>query len=185
MAMFASNVWPRQTFPSLLLGSITSACGITVLSWAIDKEQTSVLYGMMALTGHGIGMRLNPGLLHGLAYFPTMTAAISCIASFALPFGGALALTLMGTVFNNKRGPTTENIKDGIRWAFVAIIPFMWACVILTTFLGNVWILKSGDHEVVNGAYFWSFFTRKKLTREKRTRGDLAVHEVVKKPNPV
>jgi hypothetical protein len=42
----------------------------------------------------------------------------------------------------------------------------------LTTFLGNVWILKDGGHEVVNGAYLWSFVTRKKLTRELMTRGD-------------
>lgn len=29
----------------------------------------------------------------------------------------------------------------------------MWLCVLLTTFLGNVWVNKKGDHEVVNGAY--------------------------------
>lgn len=185
MAMFASNVWPRQTFPTLLLGSITSACGITILSWAIDKDQTNVLYGMMALTGHGVGMRLNPGVLHGLAYFPTMTAAISCIVSFALPFGGTVALTLMGTVFNNKTGTTTDSVKDGIRWAFVSLIPFMWLCVILTTFLGNVWILKSGDHEVVNGAHFWSLITGRRLAREKRTRNEPAGYEAGERPSLV
>lgn len=185
MAMFATNVWPRQTMHLLLLGSITSACGITVLSWAIDNDQTNLIYGMMALTGHGIGLRMNPGTLHGLAYFPSMTAAISCIVSFALPFGGMIALTLMGTVFNNKAGSTTESLKDGVRWAFVAIMPFMWACVIITTFLGNVWILKSGDHEVVNGAYFWSLVTRKKLTRERRTRDNQALHEEVKTSDSV
>jgi hypothetical protein len=185
MAMFAANVWPRQTLPPLLLGSITSACGITVLSWAIDNDRETVMYGMMALTGHGIGIRMSPGVMHGLAYFPSMTAAISCITSFAMPFGGMIGLTLMGTVFNNKTGPTTEGVKDGVRWAFVAIIPFMWACVILTTFLGNVWILRSGEHEVVNGAYLWSFFTRKQLIKERRTRGNIAASEEVKAPEQV
>jgi len=173
MAMFGSNVWPRQTLPSLLLGSITTAVGITVLAYAINAENTNLVYGMMALTGHGVGMRLNPGSLHGLAYFPTKTAAITCIVSFAGPFGGTVGLTLMSTVFNNKSGPLHTEVKDGIRWAFIAIIPFMWACVILTMFLGNVWLLKNGDHEVVHGSYLWSFITRKKLPRETRTRGDI------------
>jgi hypothetical protein len=175
MSMFASNVWPRQTLPTILLGCITSAVGITVLSWAIDNENTNVIYGMMALTGHGVGMRLNTASLHGLAYFPTMTAQISCLVAFALPFGGTIALTLMATVFNNKSGPQHADAKDGIRWAYITMIPFMWACLVLATFLGNVWILKSGDHEVVSGAYLWSFLTGKKLAREKRTRGGRAV----------
>lgn len=168
--MFGSNTWPRQTFPSLLLGSLTCAVGITVLPWAISNDQINVVYGMMALTGHGVGMRLNPGTLHGLAYFPAMTAAITCIVAFALPFGGTISLTLMDTVFNNKTGPTVDNVKVAIRFAFMSIIPFMWVCVILTTFLGNVWILKSGDHNVVHGAYFWSLLTRKKLAKELRRR---------------
>jgi hypothetical protein len=57
-------------------------------------------------------------------------------------------------------------------WAFIAIIPFMWLCLLLTAFLGNVWILKDGGHKVVHGAYLWSFVTRKRLMRERITRGD-------------
>jgi hypothetical protein len=79
---------------------------------------------------------------------------------------------IMSTVFINKRGVGQQDPKDGIMWAFIAMIPFMWLCVLLTTFLGNVWILKDGGHEVVNGAYLWSFATRKKLTRERISRGD-------------
>ena len=172
MAMFSSNVWPRQTLPSLLLGGITSAVGIVVLAGAIHAENTSVIYGMMALVGHGVGIRLNPGSLHGLAYFPTMAAPIACLVSFAMTFGSLVGLTIMTTVFNNKSGVGQKHPKDGIMWSFIAISPFMWLCVLLTTFLGNVWIFKNGGHEVVNGPYLWSFVTRKKLTRKRLTRDD-------------
>lgn len=170
MAMFSVNVWPRQTVYPLLLGGITSAVGITVLAWAVHARNTNLVYGMMALTGHGVGIRLSPASMHGLAYFPGSTAAITCLFSFAMPFGGMIALTLMSTVFNNKSGSSDVDAKSGIMWAFVAIIPFMWLCVLSTTFLGNVWVNKEGDHEVANGAYLWSLATRKRLIREKRTR---------------
>ena len=172
MAMFCSNVWPRQTLPAILLGSITSAVGITVLVWAIDSGKTSVIYGMMALTGHGIGMRMIPASMHCLAYFPTMTASITFLGSFAIPFGGTISLTLMSTVFNNKSGAQHTDAKRGIKFGFIALVPFMWLCVVLATFLGNVWVMTDGVHEVVNGSYLWSLMTRKKLVRERRTRGD-------------
>ncbi len=153
MGMFATNVWPRQTLPSIVLGDITSAVGITVLAWATHVQNLPVVYGMMALTGHGVGIRLNAGSLHGLAYFPAMTAQITCLVSFALPFGGAVCLTLMSTVFNNKSGAVHEDPKAGIMWAFIAIIPFMWVTLLITFFLGNVWLGKDGSHEVVHGPY--------------------------------
>jgi hypothetical protein len=170
MAMFSSNVWPRQTLPALLLGSITSSVGITVLAWAVHAAKTNVIYGMMALVGHGVGIRMNPASLHGLAYFPTMTAQISCLVSFAVPFGGLVGLTIMSTVFTNKSGESQLDPQRGIMWAFIAMMPVMWLSVLLTTLLGNVWIRKEGGHEVVNGAYLWSFVTRKKLDRERRDR---------------
>jgi hypothetical protein len=126
----------------------------------------------MAMVGHGVGIRMNPASLHGLAYFPTLTAPITCLSSFAMPFGGLIGLTIMSTVFTNKSGIGQHDPKNGIMWAFIAMIPFIWLCVLLTTFLSNVWILKDGGHQVVNGAYLWSFVTRKKLTRERMTSGD-------------
>ncbi|KAI5463864.1 major facilitator superfamily domain-containing protein [Mariannaea sp. PMI_226] len=177
MAMFSSNVWPRQSLPALLLGAVTSAVGITGLTWAVHARRTSVVYGMMALTGHGIGIRMNPASLHALAYNPTMTAAISCLVSFALPFGGLVGLTIMSTVFNNKSGHDQSNPKDGIMWAFTAMIPFMWACTILTFFLGNVWISKDGSHLVVDKPYLWSILTRQSLNKERRVRGDALTNE--------
>ncbi|KAJ5143909.1 uncharacterized protein N7515_002696 [Penicillium bovifimosum] len=172
MAMFFSNVWPRQTFPALLLGSITSATGMTVLAWGVKSGNTSLIYGMMALIGHGVGIRMNPASLHGLAFFPAMTAQISCLAAFAVPFGGLLGLTIMSTVFTNKSGVGQRDAQDGIMWAFVAMLPFMWLSVLSTTFLGNVWILEGDGHEVVNKPYFWARILRKDVARERRDRGE-------------
>ncbi|EPE02409.1 mfs transporter [Ophiostoma piceae UAMH 11346] len=173
-AMFASNVWPRQTLPPLLLGGVTSAVGVTVLAYAVHAGRTSLVYGMMALTGHGVGIRMNPGSLHGLAYFPQATAAISCIVAFAMPFGGTVTLTLMSTVFNNKGGSAgdAEQTKSAIMWAFIAVIPFVWVPVVLTTFLGNVWIRKDETHEVCLSPYLWSLLFRRPVVKEVKSRVD-------------
>ncbi|KAH8660226.1 major facilitator superfamily domain-containing protein [Xylariales sp. PMI_506] len=173
MAMLSSNVWPRQTFPVLLFGSITSAVSMTVMVWAIHEKSTTVLYIMTALAGHGIGIRMNPASIHGLAYFPTMTASISCLLSFAMPFGGLVGLTIMSAVFNNKSGVNQEDPKNGIMWAFISILPFSWLAIFATTFLGNVWLLKDGGHEVVSDAYLWNFVANNRLKRERRVRGDM------------
>lgn len=127
---------------------------------------------MMALAGYGVGMNTNPGSLHGLAYFPDMTAPISCLVSFAVPFGGTIALTIMSTVFNNKSGPNHEDPRTGIVWAFIAMIPIMWAGVLVTTFLGNVWIRKDGSHEVVHGAWIWSLAGGKSLRKVMMARSE-------------
>ncbi|CAN8102695.1 unnamed protein product [Discula destructiva] len=170
-AMFLVNVFPRQTIYPLLLGSLASAVGIQVLCWAIDVGNLSLIYGMMALAGFGVGVRMSPGSMHGLAFFPASTASITCVFAFAMPFGGAVGLTLMSTVFNSKLGPDHANAKIAIMYAYYAIVPFMWLCVLACLVLGNVWVNKNGDHEVVHGAYILSVFTRTKLAREKMTRG--------------
>lgn len=156
-----------------MLGSIASAVGLTLLAWAINADQVNIVYGMMALSGFGVGIRMSPSTMHGLAYFPASTASITCIFAFAQPFGGAVGLTIMSSVFNNKIGasPTYASAKEAIMYAFYAIVPLMWLCVILATFLGDTWINKDGNHEVVNGAYLWRLVTRKNLIRETRTRG--------------
>jgi hypothetical protein len=177
MSMFGTNVWPRQTNPILLLGSITSAVGITVLAFATYSENQPVIFGMMALVGTGVGLRLNTASIHALAYFPDLTAQITCLVAFAVPFGGTVVLTIMSTVFNNKTnvagGDPTENAKQGVKWAFVAVMPFMWLCVVICAFLGNVWIEKEGGHEVTTGMWMISLITRRPVTREKRQRGNL------------
>ncbi|KAK4119111.1 MFS general substrate transporter [Parathielavia appendiculata] len=164
-AMFLINVGPRQTIPVLFLGTTSSALGITVLAWACHTEYTNLTYGMMALTGFGVGLNTNPGTLHALAYFPGMTAPITCLTTFAHPFGGTITLTIMSTVFNNRSGPKHENPKSGIVWAFVAVMPIVWLAVFITTFLGNVWIGKNGNHEVIQGSWFWNMLRGKRLER--------------------
>lgn len=157
-----------------MLGSISSAVGITLLAWGINVGNLNLIYGMMSLAGFGVGIRMSPSTMHGLAYFPNYTASITCVFAFALPFGGAVGLTIMSTVFNNKITDqiTYSDAKEAIMFAFYSILPFMWLCVILNTFLGNTWVKDDGNHEVVNGAYLWSLITRRKLVRESRTRGD-------------
>ncbi|KAL2020298.1 hypothetical protein VTK56DRAFT_8526 [Thermocarpiscus australiensis] len=178
-AMFLINVWPRQTLPALLLGTTSSAVGITVLPWACQAERASTIYGMMALAGFGVGMNFNPGSLHGLAYFPGMTAPITCLISFAQPFGGTIALTIMSTVFNNRSGANHADPKTGIVWAYIAMIPIMWLAVLLTTFLGNVWVRKDGKHDVFHGAWLWNLLRGERLERVTMARVDDSdnVHE--------
>jgi hypothetical protein len=79
----------------------------------------------------------------------------------------------MTTVFNNASGPGHTDAKRGIKFGFVALIPFMWICFALALFLGNVWIKGNGKHEVVNGVYLWHLLKMKKLVKESRTRGDV------------
>ncbi len=164
------NAWPRQTVPILFLGTTCSAVGITVIAYGCNIDYLNLIYGMMALTGFGVGLNMNPGTLHALAYFPGMTAPITCLTSFAFPFGGTVTLTIMSSVFNNKSGVAHADPRTGIVWAFAAVAPIMWLAVIVTTFLGNVWIGKDGNHQVVKGAWFWSLITRKKLEKVTRSR---------------
>jgi hypothetical protein len=189
-SMFFVNRWPRQTLPALALGSISSAVGISVLAWGCSTENTNLIYGMMALTGYGVGLTLSPGSLHGLAYFPAMTASITCLSTFATPFGGTITLTIMSTVFNNKSGLGHMDPKTGIVWAFIAVIPIMWTGVLMTAFLGNVWIRKDGQHDVVHGAWFWSLLRGKRLEKvtmarmENANSGDGTGHVGLKGVSP-
>ncbi|KAK3306000.1 uncharacterized protein B0T15DRAFT_398589 [Chaetomium strumarium] len=169
-SMFFANVWPRQTVPVLFLGSISAAVGITVISWACDTGYLNLIYGMMALTGFGVGVNMNPATLHALAYFPGMTAPITCLASFAFPFGGTITLTIMSTVFNNRSGENHMDPKSGIVWAYTSVIPIMWLSVLATTFLGNVWLGKDGNYEVVHGSWLWSHLRGQKLDKVTMAR---------------
>jgi hypothetical protein len=124
MSMYFCNSWPRKTWFPLMLGSIVEAVGIGVLCFALWSDHVATVYGMMALTGAGTGLRFMPGMrqltllsfelgsvltrrvgsLHGVGFFPNHIATVVSLMAVALPFGGTLALTIMTTVFNNTSG---------------------------------------------------------------------------------
>lgn len=60
LAMFMCNVYPRKTFYPLLFGSILEAVGLGVLAWALYAGHLPTIFGMMALTGAGTGLRFMP-----------------------------------------------------------------------------------------------------------------------------
>lgn len=78
----------------------------------------------------------------------------------------------MSTIFNNKSGPDNENAREGIMYAFLSLIPFMWLCVVGTMLLGNAWIIEDGGHEMVYGRNFRSWAVGRELPRGKRAQGN-------------
>jgi hypothetical protein len=60
LSMFMCNVYPKKTFYPVLLGSTVEAVGVGVLAWALYTEHTPTIFGMMALTGAGTGLRFMP-----------------------------------------------------------------------------------------------------------------------------
>jgi hypothetical protein len=59
--MFACNVYPRQTWFPLALGTLIEPLGITLLAVAINWDNVPVVCGMLGLTGVGTGIRFMPG----------------------------------------------------------------------------------------------------------------------------
>ncbi|KAL1970569.1 hypothetical protein VTN77DRAFT_4213 [Rasamsonia byssochlamydoides] len=102
IAIYMCNIWPAQTFPPLSLGTIEETVGLAVLAWAVSARNTRVVNGMMVLAGAGTGSRFMPASLHIAGVWPERIASAMSLLRFALPFGGTLGLTIMGSVFNNK-----------------------------------------------------------------------------------
>ncbi|EXJ66791.1 uncharacterized protein A1O5_09986 [Cladophialophora psammophila CBS 110553] len=102
VAMFICNVYPRQTFPPLLLGTIIENAGIAALAYAVKVKDETLVNVMMAIAGAGTGMRFMPSNLHLAGMFRDRLAPVYSMLRFALPFGGTLALTIMGSVFQNQ-----------------------------------------------------------------------------------
>lgn len=158
LAMLFCNVWPRSTFLPLFLGSTIEALGIGLLAWAMSTGHVASIFGMVAFSGVGTGLRFMPGTLHAVGFFPESIASIVSLMGIAMPFGGAVALTIMSTVYNNL---APEDPGMAMVWAFVAICPFMGVCIVCAACLGNVGIVKPGPgeegeeqrHEVTNGSY--------------------------------
>ncbi|ESZ98784.1 hypothetical protein SBOR_0833 [Sclerotinia borealis F-4128] len=176
LAIFTCNVFPRQTWYPLFFGTVIEPLGITILAAALSWGHLPTIYGMLALTGVGTGIRLMPGTLHAIAHYPTQIAPLVSMMSLSSSLGGTLALTIMLNIFNNHlssagisvSGTTTssfsgistfssseqdyvrEMAKKGIILAFYAISAFLWLGVGASVGLGNAWIAKEGEEGVVN-----------------------------------
>ncbi|KAM5377518.1 hypothetical protein ACJZ2D_004887 [Fusarium nematophilum] len=193
IAIYMCNSYPGQTWHPIMLGAIVEAAGIAILAWALWKEHDPTVYGMMVLTGVGVGVRFMPVPLHGMAYFPKRIAAVISLSEVSDPFGGTLGLTIMTTVLNNVAGvgdmgdstgydfsmlthmgeQELEEMKDrakkGIVFAYIAIFPFMVLCIVASAFLGNVYINSNeqdGDEQsntIYQGVYLWAWLRGKKI----------------------
>ncbi|RMJ24466.1 MFS multidrug transporter, partial [Aspergillus sp. HF37] len=101
-AVYLCNVRPAQTFYPLNLGTILETAGLAALTWATSARNTAVVNGILILAGAGTGIRIMPCALHVSGVWPERLAAAMSLMRFALPFGGTLCLTIMGSVFSNK-----------------------------------------------------------------------------------
>lgn len=93
-----------------------------MLAVALSGSNLPTIYGMLALTGVGTGIRFMPGTflghshhsifpvgfngdrtgtLHGVGYFPTQIASVVSLMSFSVSLGGTFATTIMLSIFNN------------------------------------------------------------------------------------
>jgi MFS family permease len=101
-AIFVCNVYPRQTFPPLAIGTVIETVGIAVLAYAVKTRNATLVNVMMGVSGAGTGLRFMPSNLHLAGMFRDQIAAVYSVLRFAMPFGGTLALTIMGSVFQNQ-----------------------------------------------------------------------------------
>ncbi|KAL4812926.1 major facilitator superfamily domain-containing protein [Aspergillus spinulosporus] len=111
LAILLCNTYPAQTFPPLLFGTVAETVGLGIMIYAIRTEQSNILNGMMVLAGAGTGIRLMPASLHASGVWPDRIASALSLLRFALPFGGTLGITIMGSVFNNKLAEGVASIQ--------------------------------------------------------------------------
>ena len=170
--MFSCNIWPRQTWPPLAFGTVVETLGVTFLALSMRWAHLPTIYGMLAFTGVGTGIRLMPGTLHGIAYYRTQISSIVSIMALAISLGGILASTIMLNIFNNKLSSANISLKQGgsvssfahiaglskeerdyfrqqaqdaIVVAFLGISAFLWLGAIAVLFLGNAFIKQKED----------------------------------------
>ncbi|OCL12045.1 MFS general substrate transporter [Glonium stellatum] len=101
-AMALCNLWPRQTFYPLFIGSVVEATGFGLITWAISIRHKALVNGMLALAGAGTGLRFMPVVLHAAGIWRTRLASVMSLLSFTISFGGTIAISMMGSVFTNK-----------------------------------------------------------------------------------
>lgn len=156
-AIFLVKKWPRQTFPPLVFGTVLETAGLATLAYAVHRRDSILVKVMMAVSGIGTGIRFMPSNVHLTGMLEKQTAAAFSMPRFAQPFGGTLALTIMGAVFQNKMsrnfgalGTKEINLHDTAALDAIANLPAdqqnairlaganatMWAFVSILPFLG-------------------------------------------------
>ncbi|GKZ32307.1 hypothetical protein AbraIFM66950_001611 [Aspergillus brasiliensis] len=155
LAIYLCNGFPRQTFFPLLLGAVLSTVGISVVAYAISAQKTSLLSGMIVITGAGVGLRLMPSSLHTVGIWPERIAPAMSLMQVSLPFGGTLGLTIMTSVFNNKFGRSSAitglegtgsslNVHDTNSLAFLDNLPVA---------------VQDSVHMAAKNAIMWAFIS--------------------------
>jgi MFS family permease len=112
-AMFLCNVWPRQTFFPLSIGSIVEAIGFGVLAYATSTRNATLVSVFMAFSGAGTGVRMMPNTLHAAGVWPNKLASVMSLMDFALPFGGTVSIAIMSAVFYNKFSNALASVDVG------------------------------------------------------------------------
>ncbi|TGJ70560.1 hypothetical protein EYR41_002594 [Orbilia oligospora] len=113
MAMFICNVYPKQTWLPMFLGSWIEPVGLALLTYALTIRNVAMVNGFLALSGVGTGIRFMPGTLHAVGIEPRRIAQVVSLMGFVLPLGGTLGLTMMGSVFNNELNAGFRRIGAG------------------------------------------------------------------------
>ena len=75
---------------------------MAVLAYAVKVRNHTLVNVMMGIAGAGTGVRFMPYNLHLAGMFRDQLAPVFGILRFSMPFGGTLALTIMGAVFQNE-----------------------------------------------------------------------------------
>ena len=72
-AMFLANIWPKQTWYPIFIGSILETVGFAVLIYALHIGHMGIIGGMMGLTGAGMSQPslLPPSFLHPFHVSPS------------------------------------------------------------------------------------------------------------------
>ncbi|PIG83792.1 MFS multidrug transporter [Aspergillus arachidicola] len=186
IAVFLCNVWPAQSFFPLNIGTIVSTVGLAMVVYAIHTQNTSLINGMMAITGAGTGLRFMPATLHMVGVWPEKIAPAQSLMRFAQPFGGTLSLTIMGSVFNNKfarasvvSGGGGLDVHDTNSLAFIADLPeeaqrsvrlagrdaIMWAYIAVLPIMGL---------SLVTGLFIGNVWIKPKSKVDEERRDGLA-----------
>ncbi|EPS36487.1 hypothetical protein H072_9999 [Dactylellina haptotyla CBS 200.50] len=113
LAIFICNVYPKQTWLPMFLGSWIEPLGLGLLAYALTIRNVAMVNGFLALSGVGTGIRFMPGTLHAVGMEPKRIARVVSLMGFVLPLGGTLGLTMMGSVFNNELAKGFSGIGAG------------------------------------------------------------------------